>query len=257
MAAGYAQARPPLHGRIIQGALGASFCDLALDVGCGSGLSTKPLRSRASRVVGIDPVEPMLAWAIRIAPGAKFLAANAEALPIHSCSVDLITAAGSLNYADLNLFFEEARRVLRVRGILLVYDFGQGKSFEDSRSLDEWHGEFSRQYPRPPNECRQQLDEKILGSYETGLQLRSAEQFRMRLSMTAASYTEYMMTETNVAHAIASGVPEAEIRRWCEESTAKVFDNRERSVVFEGYFVTFVRKSGDAAVLARLDSPRG
>lgn len=243
MAAGYAQARPPLHGRILQGALGSTLYNVALDVGCGSGLSTKPLRSRAKNTIGIDPVEPMLVWAARTAPGAAFLAASAEVLPVRSHSIDLMTAAGSLNYADLILFFGEATRVLRDKGTLLVYDFAQGRSFDDSAALDEWYGEFCRNYPRPVKESRQELDESILAVYPTGLQVRSAQKFQMSVPMTAASYAAYMMTETNVAHAIAAGTPESDIRDWCGQSTAGVFNGSERNVVFHGYFVIFVHET--------------
>lgn len=205
-------------------------------------MSTKPLRSRAKKTIGVDPVEPMLAWAARTAPGASFLGGHAEMLPVRSRSVDLLTAAGSLNYAELNLFFAEAKRVLNETGALLIYDFAQGKSFEDSTSLDEWHREFCHRYPRPADERRQELDESILARYETGLQVRSAEKFQMRLPMTAASYAAYAMTETNVAHAIGTGASEAAIRDWCEMSTAAAFSGREKEVLFQGYFVVLVRE---------------
>ena len=56
---------------------------------------------------------------------------TAEAIPLRDRSVDLITAAGSLNYANLDLFFPEAARVLLPHGVLVVYDFSPGRSFRD------------------------------------------------------------------------------------------------------------------------------
>ena len=44
-----------------------------------------------------------------------------------------------------------------------------------------------------------------------------------------------MLTETNVAYAIANGIPEAEIREWCRRTLAPVFQGAPREVLFEGY----------------------
>jgi predicted TPR repeat methyltransferase len=40
-------------------------------------------------------------------------------------SLDLIAAAGSLNYVALDRFFPEAARILAPNGLLLAYDFPQ------------------------------------------------------------------------------------------------------------------------------------
>jgi len=52
--------------------------------------------------------------------------------------VNLITAAGSLDYGDLSRHFPEAVRVLVPGGVLLVCDFSQGRSLRGSPRLDTW-----------------------------------------------------------------------------------------------------------------------
>ena len=59
----------------------------------------------------------------------SFAAGVAEAIPLGDRSVDLITAAGSLNYVDLDVLLPEAARVLMPDGVLVVYDFSAGRSF--------------------------------------------------------------------------------------------------------------------------------
>src|SRR5512138_2967890 len=108
MAAGYAQARPAVHPRVVDRVVDRlGRCRRALDVGCGTGLSAAPLSRLADEVIGIEPNEAMLRWSARVAPVAAFAAARAEALPVRSASVDVITAAGSLNYVDLATFAPE------------------------------------------------------------------------------------------------------------------------------------------------------
>src|SRR5438270_12439655 len=109
MALGYATSRPPVHPRVIELArqsLGWSqLAARALDVGCGAGLSTKALAALAQECIGIEPAEAMLKWSAIVAPEADFVAGTAEAIPICDRSLDLLTAAGSLNYVNLDLFF--------------------------------------------------------------------------------------------------------------------------------------------------------
>src|SRR5215831_9523170 len=131
MAAGYATFRPAVHVRVMEQVyrqLGRTEpFPVALDIGCGAGVSTKALSGFVRRCIGLEPVESMLKWAPMIAPLAEFAVGTAEAIALRDHSVDLITAAGSLNYADLNLFFVEAARVVTRDGVLVVYDFSPGR----------------------------------------------------------------------------------------------------------------------------------
>ena len=176
MAESYAKARPPLHARIVEkiGLRAAS----ALDVGCGAGLSTAPLRSLADQVVGVDPFAGMVKWGAKVALGAQFAAAGAEALPFRDAAFDLITAAGSLNYADPARAFPELRRVIAPSGTLAVYDFSQdGFEFE-----------------RPPDGAIP-LDPDILGRVATGFRVARSERFRFPVTMDMAKYVEYLRSE--------------------------------------------------------------
>jgi SAM-dependent methyltransferase len=238
MAAGYATSRPPVHPRIVDRIARtlhlAERVECALDVGCGAGLSTRPLHKIANRCVGIEPVEAMLKFAADVAPRAGFAVGRAEALPVRSHTVDLITAAGSLNYADLRCFFPEAARVLRPNGSLIVYDFSQGKTLRDSPDLDSWHTGFRRRYPQPASHARE-LSPEILASLDSGFKLTGHELFEIGIVLSPAFYLDYTLTETNVANAVRSGIPQQEIRDWCAETLSPVFRGESKEVLFRGY----------------------
>jgi len=162
------------------------------------------------------------------------MAARAEALPVRSGSIDLMTAAGSLNYADLDLFFPEARRVLKDTGTLVVYDFSQGRSFSTNGDLDKWFDQFLARYPAPPDPINR-LDPEILARIANGMRLTAHEHFEIGLPITPGFYVDYIMTETNISYAVAHGAAESDIRAWCEASLAQVFAGQEREVLFRGY----------------------
>lgn len=245
MAAGYANSRPAVHPRIIemvrQRLRLTRRLDCALDVGCGAGLSTRPLELIARHCVGIEPAEAMLKWSSRVAPNASFAVGAAEALPVRSHSIDIITAAGSLNYADLSLFFPEAVRVLAPGGVLVIYDFSEGRNFRGPVSLDVWYSEFVRRYPRPSDSGRE-ISPESLGSPDSGFRLSGHECFEIRLTLNPDSYLDYVMSETNVAQAVWNGVSEREIRAWCAGTLAPVFQGEAREVLFRGYFAWLVAK---------------
>jgi SAM-dependent methyltransferase len=239
MAAGYAKARPPVHAHVVdlvRQRLGTRLnANRVLDVGCGAGLSTKPLQPFAGLCLGVEPSAAMLRCAREIAPGAHFVAGAAEALPIQTHSIDLIAAAGSLNYVKLARFFPEASRVLAPGGILLVYDFSAGRSFRSTEDLDHWFGHFRARYPVPAAEAVK-LSPEILERIGTGFRLSDHAYFETGIRMRAECYAAYMMTETNVAKAIRDGIPHREILEWLRETLEPVFEGPEREVVFRGYY---------------------
>ena len=182
-----------------------------------------------------EPAEATLKRAPTIGPPPDFVVGTAEAIPLCGRAVDLITAAGSLNYANLDLFFPEAARVLMPHGVLVVYDFSPGRSFRNATSLDEWFSSFYSRYPPPANEGRP-LSPDILAELSSGFRLHTHRQFEIGITLTPDFYLDYVMTETNVAAAVRSGVPHSEIRSWCARTLAPVWNGSEREVLFRGYF---------------------
>jgi SAM-dependent methyltransferase len=209
--------------------------ELALDVGCGAGLSTRALAPIARHRLGLDPAAAMVRLGSQVAPGAHFGVASAERLPLRQGSVDLISAAGSLNYADLGRFLEEAARVLAVGGVLVVYDFTPGRRIPGSDALTRWFDELLRRWPSPRESARRELDPEVLAGESSLFRLRSSDLFEIGLELDVDFYLEYVMTEANIAHALRSGASAAAIREWCRDSLAPIFGGSHRRVLFEGY----------------------
>jgi ubiquinone/menaquinone biosynthesis C-methylase UbiE len=249
IASGYASSRPPVHPRVIEEAykqLGwSTVAQRALDVGCGAGVSTRALEGVAKECIGIEPSEAMLKWSAVVAPGADFAAGNAEAIPLCDHSVDLLTAAGSLNYVNLDLFFVEAARVLRPVGALIIYDFTPGRTFRHTASLDEWFTSFMNRYPQPASEWRI-LSPEILAELDSGFQMQNYQYFEIEITLTPQLYIDYILTETNVDTAVRNGVHLEDIRSWCTQTLDPIWNGREQQVLFRGYFVCMVKPTGSS-----------
>ena len=100
----------------------------AADLGTGAGFTAFAMTQCSDRVVATDPTSPMLEQARRLGNerGLKNLCLSrnvAESLPFASASLDLVTSrkAGH-HFSDLNLAFDEVRRVLKTGGVFVMAD---------------------------------------------------------------------------------------------------------------------------------------
>lgn len=254
MAAGYAAARPPVHPRVIdllRQWLGDRRVDVAADLGCGAGLSTRPLLGLARACVAFDPAESMVRAARRIVPEAAVMVAAAEAMPLATASIDLLTAAGSLNFArDLDAVWPEAARVLSRDASLAVYDFSAARTFddEDTPRLGAWFDGFLARYPRPASQAIP-LSPVILASRARGFHVERGEEFAVSLELTADFYVRYLLTETNVQAAVQRGTPLEDIHSWLTTTLRPLFGDGPRPVCFRGY-LALLRPSGRAHPVA-------
>ena len=112
---------------IVQFCQESSSCDfnLAVDVGCGSGQSSVPLTKYFQKVIGIDSSRAQLERAPKGFCNLQFFEGKGEDLSaVHSSQVDLVTTAQALHWMNKSVFFQEADRILKPGGSLIVYGYG-------------------------------------------------------------------------------------------------------------------------------------
>jgi len=245
VAAGYASARPYLHPRIlalVREVVGpVSRFRRALDVGCGTGLSSVALLDLAREVVGIDASLEMLRQARR--PGAvSYAAAAAEAPPFGPARFDLVVACGALDWVDRALFLPRAAELLEPAGWLVSLDFGDTGRSPELQHLARWYDEaFQARYPRPgASDPVITADEAARHGFGTPVH----RDFASSVPFTARQYAAFLMTESSVIAAVEyGGENEVQVRAWLESQLAPLFGAAPRPVVFSGY-VQALRRAG-------------
>jgi SAM-dependent methyltransferase len=237
VAAGYASARPYLHPEVFAGVREvvrpAARFRRALDVGCGTGLSSFALLDLADEVVGVDAALDMLRHARR-ATGIRYVASGAEALAFRDGSFDLVVACGSMDWVDRPRFLPRAAELTRSGGWLVSLDFGDTGRSPGAQGLARWYDEvFLRAYPRPP------AGDPIITADEAGRHAFAAplhRDFASACSFTAPQYAAFLMTESSVIAAIEYGrKTESEVRAWLERELVPIFGPEPRRVAFGGY----------------------
>ncbi|MES2818575.1 MAG: class I SAM-dependent methyltransferase [Pseudomonadota bacterium] len=95
----------------------------ALDIACGNGQASLPLREHFDQVLACDASVEQLRAAVQ-APGIHCLAATAEALPLAAGRFDLIVVAQALHWFATPAFFQEAGRLLKPGGLFCAWCYG-------------------------------------------------------------------------------------------------------------------------------------
>lgn len=86
-----------------------------VDLGCGTGITTRQLAARGYAVVGIDPNEEMLAIARRRGP-ERYVRGDSTATGLSFGSADLAVSGQAFHWFGVPATLEELRRVLRADG---------------------------------------------------------------------------------------------------------------------------------------------
>jgi len=98
---------------------------LVVDLGSGTGLSTRAWAERAREVVGIEASEEMRAQAERAtdAKNVRYVHAFAQETGLPDSCTDLVTCSQSFHWMDHVSVLEEASRILRPGGVFAAYDY--------------------------------------------------------------------------------------------------------------------------------------
>jgi SAM-dependent methyltransferase len=110
---------------VLTRAAGVERPRLVVDLGCGTGLSTRAWAPRADEVVGVEPQAPMReqAEAATDASNVRYVAAYSDATGLADGSADLVTCSQSFHWMDPVAALAEAARILRAGGVFAAYDY--------------------------------------------------------------------------------------------------------------------------------------
>jgi len=198
----------------------------ALDVGCGTGLSTIALKEVAKSVVGLDASAEMIA----LAPeenGVKYFVAPTESLPFDENEFDLITLSQVFHWLDRDKFLAEANRVLRPDGWLVAYDnYFSGQMIENQDFQLWYREEYLKKYSTPP---RAKITFTSENTNPSGFHLLKEEWYENTIEFSLEGLVDYLVTQSNVIAVVEGGTEEIEeTRMWLTEGLRHLFRSSKK-----------------------------
>lgn len=244
----YATSRPSGHARVLQilpeilaGHLPVAR---ALDVGCGTGHSTRALLPYATQIMGIDSSSEMLAQAERL-PRVEYRKGYAEALPCRDASFDLVTVSSAYHWFDHERFLTEAARVLRPGGWLVLYKASSTGRPALHPEFETWKREvFGARYPKVARNDDPLTRDRAV---RFGFDERWCEVRPLHQPHTLEDYIENLLTRSSVVRAVDGGGESlAEARAWLRAELSPYFPDGEAEFVHESR-IHVLQRRGSAA----------
>lgn len=238
----YDRGRPFHHPRSLERILdivGREEVGRALDIACGTGMSTVALAAHASSVVGVD-LSPEMLRSARRADGVAYLLGSAERMPFVPESFGAVTCCSGVHWFDQQAFFAELHRVLQPGAWVGLYDHYFVGEMIGVPEFADWFRDALQRYPLPPRNP-QVGDPRSLEP--VGFEKVGDELFADDIEMTRAQLTDYALTISNLVDAAERGVGRDELEAWALASTAPLFEGATtRTVRFLGSITCFRRE---------------
>ena len=95
-------------------------CEIAVDLGAGTGLFSRALAGRVGQVIAVEPDDRMRAVLAARSPGVRAVAGRGEAIPLPDGCVDAVFVSSAWHWLDHAVAVPEIARVLRDGGRLGV-----------------------------------------------------------------------------------------------------------------------------------------
>lgn len=196
----------------------------AWDCGTGNGQAAVGLADYFSRVVATDPSANQVAHAVPHAR-VEYVIAAAEACPVDSGSIDLVTVAQALHWFDLDRFYAEVRRVGRTGSVLAAWCYGLATiAPEVDRIVERLYGEILGEYWPPERTLVEQRYRTIAFPFDE----ITAPRFEMTAQWSLADLLGYLGTWSSAQRYINRhrsdpvSLVEAELgRAWGEAATTR------------------------------------
>lgn len=241
----YAKGRPNFHALTIE-KISAELningkIDKALDIACGTGLSTNALLKIATKVFGTDSSIEMLNNAIS-KDKIHYSISTAEKQPFSDNEFDLITVCSGIHWFDIDGFLIEAKRLLQNESYLILYDNFFISEMVENDSFTDWFPHvYLTKFPSPKRNNAYDWSKSNLEKY--GFQLMKEDNFNNEILFTKEELILYFTTQSNITDAINRGENYHDIENWLNDELSQFYENKEikRTITF-GNWIKYLKR---------------
>lgn len=215
----------------------------ALDIACGTGLSTKPLLEIATNVYGTDTSQEMLNFAYQ-SDKIHYSIAPAEQQPFTDNNFDLITVSSGVHWFDINKFLIEANRLLKSKSWLVLYENHFISEMVGNDNFTNWFPNvYLKKFPSPPrNDKYQWTNENLIPK---NLGFVKEEKFKNPITFNKKQLALYFTTQSNIISTVEKGeTTYEEVEKWLYNELSLFFDNDEiKQTINYGNWIKYIQRA--------------
>lgn len=245
-AVNYANGRPQFHASTIKRIKNYlhidGLLDTALDIACGTGLSTRALLPIAKKVFGTDSSVQMLKMAMDD-DDINYQEAFAECQPFGNEMFDLITVCSGVHWFEIDQFLAECHRLLRPGGWLVLYEnFFMGE-MEDVIDFKLWNTDvYLKKFPSPLKNRYYAWTEENLE--EKGFDLRHTDNFANAVQLSRHELVSYLLTQSNVIARVENKECKyPAVTNWLNGQLSPFYeDTSQRRILYYGNWIKYLQK---------------
>lgn len=242
----YSKGRPDFHSNTIKHIKDYLHLDkkldAALDIACGTGLSTKALLEIATNVFGTDISQEMLNFALQ-PDKIHYSIAPAEQQPFNDNSFDLITVSSGVHWFDIDQFLIEANRLLSNKSWLVLYENHFIAEMLGNSNFSNWIPTvYLKKYPSPPRNHAYSWTNENLNA--KNFHLVKEETFKNAIVFNKKQLALYFTTQSNIIAAVENHKTTYEqVENWLDKELAPFFDNEETTQTINyGNWIKFIQR---------------
>lgn len=213
----------------------------ALDVACGTGLSTNALLDIAENVFGTDTSDEMLKLVLN-PQEIKYSKASAENLPFENNYFDIITVSSAVHWFNIDGFLREANRILRSNSWLVLYENYFISQMLEVGDFDNWFPNvYLKKYPSPKrNDNYEWADENLK---DRGFKFIKEETFKNPIEFTKEQLILYFTTQSNITAAVENKVSSyEEIENCLDKELTPFFGSEHKRTINYGNWIKYLQK---------------
>jgi ubiquinone/menaquinone biosynthesis C-methylase UbiE len=242
----YSKGRPDFHSNTIKHIKEYLHLDKklenALDIACGTGLSTKALLEIATNVYGTDSSQEMLNLASE--PGKiHYSMAPAEQQPFTENSFDLITVSSGVHWFDIDKFLAEANRLLKSKSWLVLYENHFIAEMIGNENFIHWFPDvYLKKFPSPPrNNTYSWTNENLIPKH---FNFVTEERFKNPVTFNKKQLALYFTTQSNIIAAVEKNLTTyEEVENWLDQELASFFENDDTTrTINYGNWIKFIQR---------------
>jgi ubiquinone/menaquinone biosynthesis C-methylase UbiE len=243
----YAKGRPYFHSNTISRIKDflkiENKLNKALDIACGTGLSTMALLPIAENVFGTDVSGEML----KMAAGTDKIIYNiapAEDQPFFDNEFDLLTVSSGVHWFNIDEFLAEANRILKKDGFLVIYENAFPGKMENKSNFKQWNKEvYLERFPSPPRNKHYEWTPENLEPKK--FILSYTDSFENAVHYNKNELVNYLLTQSNIIAAIENNqFTYPEIESWLKKELSAFFeDNEVKHLFYYNNWIKYLQKT--------------